>query len=589
MKSFIKCLFASILGIIIASLILFLISFAVISSMVSRQERPVDVKQHSILMLKLDKPVVDRKTNMPVLTVDLDNLGIGGELGLNDLLNTIDKARTDTNITGIYLELSTLQAGIATIEEIRDALLEFRTSGKFIVAFSDTYSQGAYYLASLADKLYLNPAGYINFIGLSAEVMFYKQALDKLDIEAEIIRHGTFKSAVEPFLYDRMSPENREQIRVYVNSIWDHVVGQISESRGIQADRLNEFADRLEMWSSSAAVEKGLLDAVLYRDQVMDTLAMLSGRESQEENRLVSFSDYVKAPDTRRSKGYVRERIAVVYASGTIYMGDQLAGSIGSENLSKAIREAREDSSVKAVVLRVNSGGGDALASEIIWRELELTRGVKPVIASMGDVAASGGYYILAPADTIVASPVTITGSIGVFGLMVNAGDFLEDKLGITVDVEKTNSYSDFGSVYRPLSPLERNVMQHFVDETYESFVNHVAEGRDMAFEAVDRIGEGRVWSGINALDIGLVDMMGGLSDAIDIAAQMAGLDDYRIKELPAVEDPVTMIIRELTTGAREKFLGKELKNSYIHYKNLKEILGNDRIQARMPYDLMVY
>ncbi|MBN2482072.1 MAG: signal peptide peptidase SppA, partial [Bacteroidales bacterium] len=489
----------------------------------------------------------------------------------------------------IYLELSDLNAGIATIEEIRDALLEFRNSGKFIVAFSYTYSQGAYYLASLADKLFLNPGGYINFVGLSAEVMFYKQALEKLDIEAEIVRHGTFKSAVEPYMYDRMSPENREQIRVYVNSIWGHLVGQISQSRGIPADQLNGFADRLDMWSSSAAVEKGLLDAVVYRDQVMDTLAILSGQEGSGEDWLVAFSDYLKVPEPGRSKGYIRDRIAVIYASGTIYMGDQTPGSIGSENLSKAIREAREDSSVKAIVLRVNSGGGDALASEIIWRELELTRGVKPVIASMGDLAASGGYYILAPADTIVASPVTITGSIGVFGIMVNAGDFLENKLGITVDVEKTNSHSDFGAVYRPLSPAERNVMQHFVDDTYETFVNHVADSRDMAFEEVDRIGEGRVWSGINAHDIGLVDVMGGLSTAVDIAAQKAGLEVYRIKELPVVEDPFTMIVRELTSGVKEKVLQKELKNNYIHYKNLREVLGYDRIRAQMPFDLVIH
>lgn len=588
MKSFLKYLLASILGIIIASLIMFFIFLGILSAIVSRQEKPVDIKDNSILMLKLDRAIADRKTNIPVLTFDLRNIGAGMELGLNDILNSIDKAREDDNIKGIYLELSAIQAGIATVEEIRNALLEFKTSGKFVTAFSDTYSQRAYYLASLADNVYLNPEGYIHFIGMSAEVMFYKKAFDKLGIQAEIVRHGTFKSAVEPFIYDEMSAANREQIRVYMNSIWDHILGQISESRGIPVSRLNEYADRLEMWNSSAAVEQGIIDAVIYRDQVMDSLALFSDREVAEKNRLVSLNDYMKVPGSKKSKGFSRNKIAVVYASGSIVGGDQSLNAIGAESISKAIRKAREDSAVKAVVFRVNSGGGSALASEIIWRELKLTCQQKPVIASMGDVAASGGYYILASADTIVASPVTITGSIGVFGLLINAGDFLENKLGLTVDVENTNRFSDFGSLYRPLSPTERNVMQHFVDETYKTFVNRVSEGRKMEYEAVDLIGEGRVWSGANALDNKLVDVMGGLSTAIDIAAEKAGLEVYRIIELPVVEDPFTMIMNEFMFGVKERMLKKELKNNYIHYKNLKTILENDRIQTRIPYELVI-
>ncbi len=588
MKSFLKYLLASILGVIIASVIMFFIFFGILTAIVSRQEKPVDIKNNSILMLKLNRAIADRKTNIPVLIFDFQNIGAGMELGLNDILNSIDKAREDDRIKGIYLELSDIKAGIATVEEIRNALLEFKTSGKFVTVFSNTYSQRAYYLASMADNIYLNPEGYIHFVGLSAEVMFYKKAFDKLGVQAEIVRHGTFKSAVEPYIYDEMSAANREQIRVYMNSIWDYTLGQISESRSIPVSELNDYADRLEMWSSSAAVEQGMVDAVIYRDQVMDSLALFSDREAAEKNRLVSLDDYIKVPGPKKTRGFSRNKIAVVYASGSIVEGEQPLNIIGAESISKAIRKAREDSSVKAVVFRVNSGGGSALASEIIWRELKLTREQKPVIASMGDVAASGGYYILAPADTIVASPVTITGSIGVFGLLINAGDFLENKLGLTVDVENTNRFSDFGSVYRPLSPTERSVMQYYVDETYETFVTRVSEGREMDYDAVDLIGEGRVWSGTNALDNHLVDVMGGLSTAIEIAAKKAGLEAYRIVELPVVEDPLTMIMNEFMFGMKERILQKELKNNYVHYKNLKTILENDRIQTRIPYELVI-
>ncbi|RPH73547.1 signal peptide peptidase SppA [bacterium] len=588
MKSFFKYLLASFLALVIAFFIFFLIVAGMVAGLLTREEKVPEVKEGTTLLLKLDQPIADRKTNMPAITLSLESFGVGRQIGLNDLLKTIEKAGSDSNISGIYLELSELQTGIATIEEIRNALIEFGKTGKFIVAFSDTYSQGAYYLASVADKLYLNPAGYINFVGLNAEIMFFRQTLEKLDIEPEIIRHGQFKSAVEPFMYDRMSPENRQQINVYLNSIWSHVVGQISSSRGIPSENLNQYADELLMWSNANASKLGLVDGSLYRDQVLDTINCLSSRCDEEETQMIGYDDYLRVPDPQR-KGYSRNKIAVIYASGDIIMGKQTDGFIGSEGMANAIRKARKDSMVKAIVFRVNSGGGSALASEVIWREIDLARKDKPVIASLGDVAASGGYYIVAPADTIIASPVTITGSIGVFGIMVNAGDFLENKLGITIDAEKTNTYSDFGSIFRPLSPDERRVMQSYVDETYRTFVSHVSEGRGIPYADVDKAGEGRVWSGANAGGLNLVDLMGGLDRAIDLAADMAGITDYRIIELPEIEDPITLLINEFTSGIKERLLKNELKENYIRLSEIEKVLGNDRVQARLPFGITVY
>jgi protease IV len=589
MKSFFKYLLASILGFFIASLILFFIAIGIISALVSSQDKPVEISDNTILLLKLNQPINDRKSTFPSLMYSISSFGAENQLGLNDILNNISKAGRDENVRGIYLELSGLQTGIATIEEIRNALLEFRKTGKFIVAFSDTYTQGSYYLASVADKLYLNPGGSVNLIGLSAEIMFYKKTLEKLDIQPEIIRHGRFKSAVEPFMYDKMSPENREQIRAYVGSIWTHMLEQISESRKISLEKLNSFADNLLLWNNSATIAYGIIDTTLYKDQVLDTLVHLTQAENVKDLSFVSHQKYLRVPEKRGDKGYTRDKIAVIYAEGNIVSGEQGEGMIGSGKIARTIREARQDSSVKAIVFRVNSGGGSALASEVIWRELYLARQVKPVIASMGDMAASGGFYIVAAADTIVASPVTITGSIGVFGLLVNAGDFFENKLGITTDVENTNASSDFGSIYRPLSVTERLTLQKMIDETYAVFVTRVSEGRGLPYENVDNIAEGRVWSGNNALKLGLVDTLGGLTAAVDIAAKKAHLDQYRIMELPRLEEPFTQIIRELSGDIKERLIRSELSGHYNQYRLLKQILESDRIQARIPYEIIIH
>jgi protease-4 len=589
MKSFFKYLLASILGVFIAMLLLFFIMLGTLSALISSQDKQVDIKSNTILILKLDKPIKDRKSNLPVLSYNFSSFGAEEQLGLNDILNNIKKAKNDSKIKGIYLQLSGLQTGIATIEEIRNSLLDFKTTGKFVLAFSDTYTQGSYYLASIADKIFLNPGGSVNFVGLSADLLFFKKTLEKLDIEPEVIRHGKFKSAVEPFMYDKMSPENREQIRMYVGSIWDHIVGQIAESRNIPVESLNTFADSLLLWSNSSAIRYEMIDAAIYKDQVLDTLAKMVAVKKSKDLEFINHQKYLRVPETDDKKGYSRNKIAVIYAEGDIMPGEQSEGMIGSEKFARTIRNAREDSAVKAIVFRVNSGGGSALASEIIWREVFLAQQVKPVIASMGDVAASGGYYILAVADTIVASPNTITGSIGVFGLLLNAQGFFNNKLGITSDVEKTNDWSDFGSVFRPMSISERIVLQKMVDETYSIFVNRVAEGRKLGYSTVDNIGEGRVWSGINARERGLVDVMGGLSKAIEIAAEKAGIDEYRIVELPKMADPLTQIINEFTGDATNRILKNEFGGQFVHYRSLNNLLKGDRIQARIPFEITVH
>jgi protease-4 len=589
MKSFFKYLLASILGVIIASLLLFFITIGVLSALVASQEKSVNIKANTILLLKLNQPIKDRKSALPLFVYNLASLSADNHLGLNDILNNIDKARRDSNIRGIYLELSELQAGIATLGEIRAALLDFKKSGKFIVAFSNTYSQGSYYLASVADKIYLCPGGSVNFIGLSAELMFYKKTLEKLGVEPEIIRHGKFKSAVEPFMYDKMSPENREQIKTYVGSIWNQLVDQIAASRKQSSHRLNAFADSLLLWDNRSAITHGMIDTLLYKDQVLDTLASLVQINNSKDLAFITHQKYLRVPKTNSDKSYTRKKIAIIYAEGDIMPGEQGEGVISAEKIARTIRNARQDSTIKAIVFRVNSGGGSALASEVIWRELYLTRQVKPVIASMGDVAASGGYYIVAAADTIVANPNTITGSIGVFGLLINAKDFFNNKLGITTDVEKTNAWSDFGSIYRPLSEPERVVLQKMVDDTYSLFVTRVSNGRKMPYTSIDKIGEGRVWSGTNAKEKGLVDVMGGLTAAVEIAAKKAKLDNYRLVELPALEDPITQIMSLLTGDFKERVIRHELSVHYDQYLFMKQLLSSDRIQARLPYEINIH
>ena len=589
MKSFFKYLLATIVGVFIASFLGFLIMLGIIGAMVSSADKPVEVKDNSILYLTFDETIVDRAVDNPFSNLNFGPFASAKQLGLNDILKAIENAKEDPKIKGIYIQAVSVSAGGATVEEIRDALIDFKESGKFIISYSDIYSQKAYYLASVADNIYMNPEGGMEWMGLRGEVMFYKNALEKLGIEPQIIRHGKFKSAVEPFMLDKMSDANREQMLTFMGSIWNHWVKGVSESRNISVEELNRYADEMLISNAKRSVEYGLIDSLIYKDELIDKLKKLTETKDKDDLTTITLAKYIKAPSPIKKKGLAKNKIAVVYAQGEINMGEGQDGTIGSETISKAIREARRDSSIKAIVFRVNSPGGSALASEVIWREVVLAKQAKPVIISMGDLAASGGYYIAAPGDVILASPTTLTGSIGVFGMYFSVKEGMNKKLGLTVDVVKTNKYSDFGSMYRPLTAEERAISQQGVEDIYQTFIGHVAEGRGITKDEVDAIGQGRVWSGANAMDIKLVDEFGGLKRAIAIAAEKAGVEEYRVVDLPKQKDPFQALMEDLSGNAKMMILGDEFVYIYKQYQQVTNMVKNQGVQARMPFEVEMY
>ncbi len=589
MKGFFKYLLASTLGVIIAGIILLMLFFGVIGTMVASQDKTVKVKQNTVLYIKLNKPITDRSSNNPMKNFNFTSFKPTNGLGLDAILKSIEKAKDDNNITGIYLDLTTIPTGMASLEEIRNALLDFKESGKFILCYADYYNHKTYYLATVADSIFLNPEGTVNFVGLSSQIMFYKDALEKLGVKPQIIRHGKFKSAVEPFMLDKMSNANRKQIETYMGSIWDNIVKGISQERKINIDLLNKYADELTIRNAKAALETKFVDGLKYKDEIFAELRNKTHREANEDIESISLAKYIKVPKKQKTNTFAKDKIAVIYAMGSVVMGEGEEGNIGSDRISTAIRKARKDSSIKAIVFRVNSGGGSALASEVIWREVKLAQEVKPVIASLGDVAASGGYYIVSPADKIIASPNTITGSIGVFGMLMNSKSLFNDKLGINIEVVKTNKHSDIGSMFRKLTTEEKASIQYGVEDIYKTFITHVAEGRNMTKEAVDSIGQGRVWSGANAIKIGLIDEFGGLQKAIEIAAETAHLDNYRTVSLPELKDPFQQIIEKFQGNIEASIIQKNLGKEYIYYKELQEIKNMKGIQAKIPYRIDIY
>jgi protease IV len=589
MKGFLKTLLASMLGFIIGSLLLFFLMLWIVGGIVSlSQKQEVTTNPGTILLVKLDQPIPERSTENPLENFDFKGLKMNQPLGLTEIIENIKKAKNDNTIKGILLELNTVNAGYATIEEIRNALLDFKKSGKFIVSYSDAYDQKAYYLASVASKVYLNPGGVLPFVGLEVQKLFFKGMFDKLGIEAELIRHGKFKSAGEPYITDKMSPENRQQVSSYLNSIWNRMLQGISESRKISIKELNNSADQAVLGASQAK-KFNLVDSLVYKDEVLAQLCHLTGKSNPQKLEFIALNKYNKVPAKRAYVGLAKAKIAVIYAYGDVMLGEGEEGEIGSERISKALRDARTDTSVKAIVLRVNSPGGMAIAAEVIWREMVLAKKVKPVIASLGSVAASGGYYIACPADTIVASPNTITGSIGVFGLMFNASTFMNKKLGITSDVVKTNEHADLATPLRKMSPSERAIIQANVDETYDVFIDHVAKGRHMTKAGVDDLAQGRVWTAAEGKELGLIDVIGGLNIAIDIAAKKAKLTRYRILSLPKLEDPFTQLMKGLTSEVRTSLMERELGENAIYFKELKKIMKTQGVLAKMPYELDIY
>ncbi|NOY38440.1 MAG: signal peptide peptidase SppA [Chlorobi bacterium] len=588
MKSFLKYTLATILGVFISAFLFTLISFGILGMLISSTEKTVEVSSHTVLHFKLNAQVPERTPTFPFSSNGLFSFDFTPIPGLNDILHNIKKAAADDHIDGIYIETGLGYPGIATIEEIRNALLAFRKSGKFVITYCpDILLQPTYYLATASDSIFLNPAGMMQFTGLRAEIMYYKEALDKLGVEVQVVKHGKFKSAVEPYIRKNMSSENREQLGRYLGTVWNHILDTISADRGVTVEELNRLADNLSINSAEAAVDQSLIDGLKYKDEILTLLQNLTGRAGKDV-RMVAMSKYSSVPDPARH-GFPKEKIAVIYGEGAITTGMGSEMNIGADRFAGAIRKARKDSTIKAIVLRINSPGGSALASDIIWREVMLAQQVKPVVASMGNYAASGGYYILAAADKVVAQPVTLTGSIGVFGLIPNAGKLLNQKLGITFDVEKTNRYADFGSIYRPLSPGERDYLTLQIENTYSTFVTHVSEGRNLRKTFVDSIGQGRIWSGVSGKELGLVDQLGGIDDALALAADLAGIETYRIVELPKLEDPYQKILKQLSGDIHSGIFTAGMKELGWNADILLDLKKKDPLQMRLPYGISIH
>lgn len=575
---------ATVTGIIITSFLLFLIMLISISAMMAAGNKPVSIAENSVLVLNTGIIIPDRNNDNPFSAFDPISRTIKKASGLNDILSNINKAKNDPKIKGILIEGGALPSGWATADEIRRALIDFRSSGKFVYAYADyLMTQQSYFIATAADRIWINPIGSLELKGISAEISFYHKALEKLGVEVQVIRHGKFKGAVEPYMLDEMSKDNRSQIAAYIGSIWDHAVSVISESRSIPEKRIREMADSLSSYSISYMTRQGILDGTMYRDQLDDTIRSATGTKEGKKLSFINMTKYSRVPDPL-VKTSVKDKIAVIYAAGSIVTGKGDGSNIGGNSCAAELRKVREDSTIKAVVFRINSRGGNAMASDIIWREVSLTSKVKPVIVSMGNYAASGGYYMAAAATKIFASPATITGSIGVFGLIPNFNPLLEDRLGISSEVVGTNTFSDSPSVTRPMSGYEKNMMQYNVEQTYSTFTDVVAEGRKMKKADVDSIGQGRVWSGTDALNLGLVDTLGGLTDAINEAVAMTNLKEYRIVERPEKVDLYTSLLLDLSEDMKLKTLREELGLNVKYLLEMKEILSMEGVQASLPY-----
>ncbi len=563
----------------LAMIFLFVLVIVFIFYLIPKEEVVV-VKDNSVLKIEFKDPVLDRTSENPFSDIDLLNSSTEGSVEFKDILDNIEKAKNDDKIKGIYLNFSSVNAGFSQIEEIRNKLLDFKESGKFVYSYADSYSQSAYYLASVSDKIALNPEGIIELKGLSAEIMFYKGLMDKLGIDAQIIRHGKFKGAVEPFMYNQMSNENREQIEKLLNSISDYMIdGIATEREGVTSEEIHKMINNMYLSSARKCLESGIIDKIAYQDQILSDL------EDKSEHE-ITLTDYMKVKNPKTSVS--DNKIAIIYATGEINTGKGSYNTIGSETTVEAIREASEDENVKAIVLRVNSPGGSALASEIIWREINLAKQKKKVVVSMGDYAASGGYYIACNADKIFANNSTLTGSIGVFGIVPNTKNFLNEKLGVYIETVKTHKHSDIANGYRKLSDDELNVIQNSVEDIYETFITHVSEGRGIPVRKVDEIGQGRVWSGADALSIGLIDEIGGLEDAIASAADLSSLEDYRIITLPKKTDMFEEFIESFSAKQNivlPDFLGiSEKMINQLEFLNSKE-----KIQARIPFIMEVH
>ena len=578
--NFFKTFLASLLAFIVANFVWFFLFIIIIAGIAAIGSSTTIVEPKSVLKIDLAESIVDQPVNDPLAGFDPMSMNVQKSVSNMQVMNAIESAAQDDNIEGIYINLTGAgTASAALLEEVRDYITAFKESGKFVVAYGEVYSQGGYYLASVADSIFLNPVGEMEWRGLAAQVMFYKGLLDKLGVEPQVFRHGTFKSAVEPYIMSRMSPENRTQMETIASSIWGTMVADIAKERNLSIDSLNMFATDLSAMMAEDALANRMVDGLKYEDEVEDILREKLELDADEDITFVTLGEYIAANPYTPS--YSDNKIEVIYAEGQIVQGTSEQGTLGSSTLADQLAEARLDEEVKAVVLRVNSPGGSALASEVIWREMELLRQQKPVIVSMGDYAASGGYYISAPADAIIANATTLTGSIGVFGLMFNAEKALNNKLGITIDVAKTNPSADMGMPFRAVSSNERSKIMRSIEQVYSTFVNHVADGRNMTFDSVDAIGQGRVWTGNDGNRIGLVDEIGGLKYAIAVAADKAEcLDDYMVRESMGEPTGLAALLSSLEAHISDRKMRKEMGAMYDEYRSLRALMENEGVQA---------
>ncbi|WP_153846117.1 signal peptide peptidase SppA [Sphingobacterium paramultivorum] len=588
MKSFFKYVLATITGIVISFVVLFIVLMGIIGAIISSasSDQEIVVKSNSVLYLSFDYDITERSEANPLGSLNFPGYSTKN-IGLDDILARIKYAATDGNIKGIYLDASHIGVGFASLKEVRDELLAFKKTGKFVVAYNAGYDQKAYYVASTADKVYVNPQGTIDFRGLASSTMFYKDLLDKVGVEMQIVKVGTFKSAVEPYFLNKMSDPNRLQVTSYLGSIYGTFINEIAASRNIAADSLRAIANDYRVRDADDAVKYKLADAKLYKDELLSDLRKRLKISEKDEISFVSLLDYNKKVKDDASGS----EVAVLYAAGEIVDGEGTGpGQIGGDKFSRELRKLREDDAVKAVVLRVNSPGGSALASDIIWREVILTKKVKPVIVSMGDLAASGGYYISAAADSIFAEPTTITGSIGVFGVIPNFQNLMNNKIGVHYDGVKTGKFADLMTSFdRPLTAEERDIIQREVNKVYGTFTKVVADGRKLSIADVDSIGQGRVWTGAQGVNNKLVDRLGNLDAAIQAAAKKANLSKYKVSQYPEKEDPFTSILN----NSKEKvqvWVAKEQMGEYYRYFDvMRKATAQTGVQARLPYSVEIH
>ncbi len=585
--SFGKAMLASLLGTVLALISIFLLFFLLlVVSLASGTKEEVKVKSSSVLHLTCDAMLLERgNDNENGLANAFGSDGPG--MALDHFIADIQRASTDSHIEGIFIEMKGIAGAPSSLVDVRRALEEFKSSGKWIVAYAEDFTQGGYYVSSAADEVYMYPQGTLDWRGINAEVMFFKKLLDKLEIEAQVIRgpNNKFKSAVEPYIYDHMSDANRAQMASFISDVWNVMLDDISISRKVDITSLNALADSLTLVDPKKAVEERMLDGLKYRDEVLDVIKSKLGLDAttkEDDIHFITLEDYHQTGDAPSSKD---NEVAVVYAVGAIESGEGSDQEIGSDRIAAALRDARLDNDVKAIVLRVNSPGGSALASDVIWRETMLIKqSGKPFYVSMGDYAASGGYYISCAADKIYANPSTITGSIGVFGILPNMQKFLDNKLGLTFDRYETNPHADMTSAVKPLDETEMRAMQLVVTNIYNDFIQKVANGRGLTMAEVDSIGQGRVWSGMDAQQIGLVDEMGNLEDCIKAAANSAGIADYEVVKLPAMIDPFQELIEQLTGQKQAALLEKVFGQEYEMLQNAKQFIHMSGVQARLPF-----